>query len=55
NTVGLEEFKAKEIVGRLGYKYNKKLNFTSWYSYIDYDPEKMVDDKTFRVQAQYKF
>ena len=55
NTVGVEEFKAKEIVGRLGYKYNKKLNFTSWYSYIDYDPEKMVDDKTFRVQAQYKF
>lgn len=55
NTVGLEEFKAKEIVGRLGYKYNKKLNFTSWYSYIDYDPETMVDDKTFRVQAQYKF
>ncbi|MDA3079579.1 MULTISPECIES: major outer membrane protein [unclassified Campylobacter] len=55
NKVGAEEFKAKEIVGRLGYKYNKKLNFTSWYSYIDYDPEKMVDDKTFRVQAQYKF
>lgn len=55
NTVGLKEFKAKEIVGRLGYKYNKKLNFTSWYSYIDYDPETMVDDKTFRVQAQYKF
>ena len=52
---GAEEFKAKEIVGRLGYKYNKKLNFTSWYSYIDYDPETMVDDKTFRVQAQYKF
>ncbi|MDA3056153.1 MULTISPECIES: major outer membrane protein [unclassified Campylobacter] len=55
NTVGLEEFKAKEIVGRLGYKYNKKLNFTSWYSHIDYEPETMVDDKTFRVQAQYKF
>lgn len=50
-----DEFKAKEIVGSIGYKYNKKLNFTSWYSYIDYDPEKMVDDKTFRVQAQYKF
>lgn len=49
------EFKASEIVGRIGYKYNKKLNFTSWYSYIDYDPADMVDDKTFRVQAQYKF
>ena len=50
-----DEFKAKEIVGRIGYKYNKKLNFTSWYSHIDYEPEAMVDDKTFRVQAQYKF
>ena len=50
-----DEFKAKEIVGSIGYKYNKKLNFTSWYSHIDYYPETMVDDKTFRVQAQYKF
>ncbi|MBO7369494.1 MAG: major outer membrane protein, partial [Campylobacter sp.] len=50
-----ERIQAEEIVGRLGYKYNKKLNFTSWYSHINYKPETMVDDKTFRVQAQYKF
>lgn len=55
NNVNPERIQAEEIVGRIGYKYNKKLNFTSWYSHINYKPETMVDDRTFRIQAQYKF
>lgn len=48
--------KNKEIVGRLGYKYNEKLDFTSYYSWIE---EKSGDlkDKThhFRFEARYNF
>ncbi|MBR6953165.1 MAG: major outer membrane protein, partial [Campylobacter sp.] len=49
------EFEASEVVGSIGYKYNKKLNFTTWYSHVNYKPADMVDDDIVRVQAQYKF
>ena len=49
------EFEASEVVGSVGYKYSKKLNFTTWYSHVNYKPADMVDDDIVRVQAQYKF
>lgn len=50
--------KYKEYVGRLGYKYSKKLNFTSWYSHLE-EKEKGVSGKEkqdyFRFQTVYSF
>lgn len=48
--------KNKEIVGRLGYKYNEKLDFTSYYSWVEEKSGK-IKDKTqaFRFEARYNF
>ncbi|CAD7286651.1 major outer membrane protein [Campylobacter suis] len=52
----IEKVKYDEWVARLGYKYSKKLNFTSWYSHIT---EKDGGDKDkrdyFRFQTVYSF
>jgi hypothetical protein len=59
-----EEHKSNdfEVVGRAGYKYNKKLSFWAWYSYSqeklkDVDNADDLKTKTnqFRFQATYKF
>ncbi|WP_169763482.1 major outer membrane protein [Campylobacter mucosalis] len=48
--------KYDEYVGRLGYKYSKKLNFTTFYSHIT---EKDLGEKTkqdfYRFEAKYSF
>ena len=43
-----------EVVGRLDYKYSKKLNFKTWYSYIDRD-NGLDDAKHLRFEARYNF
>ena len=53
---GLEKEKRRELVGRLGYKYNEKLNFKAWYSWIE-EKQGGVKNKTdhFRFEARYNF
>ena len=43
-----------EAVARVDYKYSKKLNFKTWYSYIDQDNGKS-DAKHLRFEARYNF
>ena len=43
-----------EAVARLDYKYSKKLNFKTWYSYIDRD-NTHSDAKHLRFEARYNF
>ena len=50
-----DRFKAQEYVGRIGYDYNSKLNFTAWYAHADYKPSEMSDEDKMRIQATYKF
>lgn len=50
-----DRFKAQEYVGRIGYDYNSKLNFTAWYAHADYKPSEMSDEDAMRIQATYKF
>ncbi|MEE3693995.1 porin [Campylobacter sp. CLAX-22107-21] len=45
---------AYEAVARVDYKYSKKLNFKTWYSYIDRDNKK-DDAKHLRFEARYNF
>ncbi|WP_086229518.1 major outer membrane protein [Campylobacter devanensis] len=45
---------AYEAVARVDYKYSKKLNFKTWYSYIDRD-NKEDDAKHLRFEARYNF
>jgi hypothetical protein len=45
---------AYEAVARVDYKYSKKLNFKTWYSYIDRD-NKQKDAKHLRFEARYNF
>ena len=45
---------AYEAVARVDYKYSKKLNFKTWYSYIDRDNNK-ADAKHLRFEARYNF
>lgn len=46
-------YDASEVVARIDYKYNEKLNFQTWYSYIDQDSGD--DDNRFRFEAKYSF
>ena len=46
-------YDASEVVARIDYKYNEKLNFKTWYSYIDQDSGD--DDNRFRFEAKYSF
>ena len=48
---------AYEAVARVDYKYNKKLNFKAWYSYIDADQynKNKKDTKHLRLEARYNF
>ena len=48
------EEKADEVVGRLEYDYNSKLNFTGWYAYANYKDADYKED-IMRLQATYKF
>ena len=50
-----DRFKAQEYVGRIGYDYNSKLNFTAWYAHADYKPSDKDDEDAMRIQATYKF
>ena len=45
---------AYEAVARVDYKYSKKLNFKTWYSYIDRDNNKN-DANHLRFEARYNF
>ncbi|WP_086226517.1 major outer membrane protein [Campylobacter devanensis] len=45
---------AYEAVARVDYKYSKKLNFKTWYSYIDRDNNEN-DAKHLRFEARYNF
>ncbi|WP_086321821.1 major outer membrane protein [Campylobacter devanensis] len=45
---------AYEAVARVDYKYSKKLNFKTWYSYIDRDNDG-EDAKHLRFEARYNF
>ncbi|WP_086286685.1 major outer membrane protein [Campylobacter sp. P0085] len=45
---------AYEAVARVDYKYSKKLNFKTWYSYIDRD-NNGDDAKHLRFEARYNF
>ncbi|WP_096020875.1 major outer membrane protein [Campylobacter lanienae] len=45
---------AYEAVARVDYKYSKKLNFKTWYSYIDRDNNE-DDAKHLRFEARYNF
>ncbi|MEE3712290.1 major outer membrane protein [Campylobacter sp. CLAX-7218-21] len=45
---------AYEAVARVDYKYSKKLNFKTWYSYIDRDNNE-ADAKHLRFEARYNF
>ena len=47
------DYDASEVVARIDYKYNEKLNFKTWYSYIDQDSGD--DDNRFRFEAKYSF
>ena len=51
NGVSRDEY---EAVARLDYKYSKKLNFKTWYSYIDRD-NGYNDAKHLRFEARYNF
>lgn len=46
-------YDASEVVARIDYKYNEKLKFKTWYSYIDQDSGD--DDNRFRFEAKYSF
>ena len=48
---------AYEAVARVDYKYNKKLNFKAWYSYVDVDQynKNKKDTKHLRFEARYNF
>ncbi|MBQ7271984.1 MAG: major outer membrane protein, partial [Campylobacter sp.] len=46
--------KAEEVVGRIGYDYNSKLNFTGWYAHADWKDYDYKED-VMRIQATYKF
>lgn len=48
-----DDVDASEVVARIDYKYNEKLNFKTWYSYIDWDGGE--DDNRFRFEAKYSF
>ncbi|WP_086237697.1 porin [Campylobacter porcelli] len=50
--VSVDEY---EAVARLDYKYSKKLNFKTWYSYIDRDSGDKGDAKHLRFEARYNF
>lgn len=47
------DYDASEVVARIDYKYNEKLKFKTWYSYIDQDSGD--DDNRFRFEAKYSF
>ncbi|WP_297985664.1 major outer membrane protein [uncultured Campylobacter sp.] len=49
-----QDVDAYEAVARVDYKYSKKLNFKTWYSYIDRDNGKS-DAKHLRFEARYNF
>ncbi|MCI6642485.1 MULTISPECIES: major outer membrane protein [Campylobacter] len=49
----MDDVDASEVVARIDYKYNEKLNFQTWYSYIDW--EDGADDNRFRFEAKYSF
>ena len=51
NNVSVDEY---EAVARIDYKYSKKLNFKTWYSYIDRYNNK-YDAKHLRFEARYNF
>ncbi|WP_293651857.1 major outer membrane protein [uncultured Campylobacter sp.] len=51
NNVSVDEY---EAVARVDYKYSKKLNFKTWYSYIDRYNSK-YDAKHLRFEARYNF
>ncbi|HEB9321139.1 TPA: major outer membrane protein [Campylobacter coli] len=45
-----------EAVARVDYKYSPKLNFSAWYSYVNFDKnDGDADHNTVRLQALYKF
>ncbi|MEE3745185.1 major outer membrane protein [Campylobacter porcelli] len=50
--VSVDEY---EAVARVDYKYSKKLNFKTWYSYIDRDSGDKGDAKHLRFEARYNF
>ena len=57
NNVSVDEY---EAVARIDYKYSKKLNFKTWYSYIDRDRAYGLnngkdDAKHLRFEARYNF
>jgi hypothetical protein len=54
NGVTVEDVDAYEAVARVDYKYSKKLNFKTWYSYIDRD-NGQADAKHLRFEARYNF
>ena len=56
-TYDLRGGKKLELVGRLGYKASKKLNFTAFYSHIKVDGDEGFESSknTTRVQMVYKF
>ena len=56
-TYDLRGGKKLELVGRLGYKVSKKLNFTAFYSHIKVDGDEGFEGSknTTRVQMVYKF
>lgn len=49
----MDDVDASEVVAKIDYKYNEKLNFKTWYSYIDW--ENGTDDNRFRFEAKYSF
>ncbi|MGG7047859.1 MULTISPECIES: major outer membrane protein [unclassified Campylobacter] len=56
NANGISKVKYDEWVARLGYKYSKKLNFTSWYSQITEKDNSGKDKRDyFRFQTVYSF
>lgn len=46
---------ASEVVARIDYKYNEKLNFKAWYSHADYDNNDNNDQDKYRFEAKYSF
>ena len=54
NGVTVKDVDAYEAVARVDYKYSKKLNFKTWYSYIDRD-NGQADAKHLRFEARYNF
>ncbi|CUU82754.1 major outer membrane protein [Campylobacter hyointestinalis] len=54
----LGEQDAYELVGRLSYKYSKKLNFQTWWSHYEIDGKNGINDidrDRFRFEAKYSF